>query len=151
MGCSDLDGVGMEAIWRPAVTHEVLCRRTYNDLMKKVEIDFETVRRIGTALPDIEESTAYGMPALKIRGKLLAALPANRSVEPNSLVVCVSSEQRDELLATDSDVYYLTEHYEGYDNVLVRFSQITMEALQGLLMMAHKYRTYSSRRPARVK
>jgi hypothetical protein len=119
--------------------------------MKKVEIDFETVRRIGTALPDVEESTAYGMPALKIRGKLLAALPANRSVEPNSLVICVSSEQRDELLATDSDVYYLTEHYEGYDNVLVRFSQITMEALQGLLMMAHKYRTCRSRRPARAK
>jgi hypothetical protein len=47
-----------------------------------------------------------------------------RSVEPNSLVVCVSSEQRDELLATDPDVYYLTEHYEGYDNVLVRLSQI---------------------------
>jgi hypothetical protein len=89
------------------------------------------------------------MPALKIRGKLLAALPANRSVEPNSLVVCVSSDQRDELLATDPDVYYLTEHYEGYDNVLVRLAQITTEALQGLLMMAHKYRTNSSRRATR--
>ena len=81
--------------------------------------------------------------------KLLATLPANRSIEPNSLVVCVSSEQRDELLATDPDVYYLTEHYEGYDNVLVRLSQITTEALQGLLMMSHKYRTSSSRRTTR--
>jgi hypothetical protein len=117
--------------------------------MKKVGMNFEAVRRIGTALPGVEESTAYGMPALKIRGKLLATLPANRSVEPNSLVVCVSSEQRDELLATDPDVYYLTEHYEGYDNVLVRLSQITTEALQGLLMMAHKYRISSSRRATR--
>jgi hypothetical protein len=117
--------------------------------MKKVGMNFEAVRRIGAALPGVEESTAYGMPALKIRGKLLATLPANRSVEPNSLVVCVSSEQRDELLATDPVVYYLTEHYEGYDNVLVRLSQITTEALQGLLMMAHKYRTSSSRRATR--
>ena len=112
-------------------------------------MNFEAVRRIGAALPGVEESTAYGMPALKIRGKLLATLPANRSVEPNSLVVCVSSEQRDELLAMDPVVYYLTEHYEGYDNVLVRLSQITTEALQGLLMMAHKYRMGSSRRATR--
>ena len=112
-------------------------------------MNFEAVRRIGSALPGVGESTAYGMPALKIRGKLLAALPANRTVEPNSLVVCVSSEQRDELLATDPVVYYLTEHYEGYDNVLVRLSQITTEALQGLLMMAHKYRMSTSRRATR--
>jgi hypothetical protein len=114
--------------------------------MKKDGMNFETVRRIGIALPGVEESTAYGMPALKIRGKLLATLPANRSVEPNSLVVCLSSEQRDELLAADPDLYYLTEHYEGYDSVLVRLSRISAEALEGLLVMAHKYRTRSSRR-----
>ena len=109
-------------------------------------MDFETVRTIGSALPGVVESKAYGMPALKMRGKLLATLPANRSVEPDSLVVCVSSEQRDELLATDPDVYYLTEHYEGYDNVLVRLSRISREALEGLLKMAHKYRASVSRR-----
>ena len=113
--------------------------------MRRDEITFETVRRIGIALPGVEESTAYGKPALKIRGKLLATLPANRSVEPNSIVVRVSSEQRDELLATDPEVYYLTEHYEGYDNVLVRLSRIRSEALEGLLVMAHTYVTRSSR------
>jgi hypothetical protein len=117
--------------------------------MIKGGMNFETVRRIGITLPGVEESTAYGMPALKIRGKLLATLPANRSVEPHSLVVCVSSEQRDELLATDPNVYYLTEHYEGYDNVLVRLSRISAEALKGLLMMAHKYRVSSSRRASK--
>ena len=109
------------------------------------EITFETVRRIGIALPGVEEGTTYGMPALKIRGKLLAMLPANRSVESNSIVVRVNPEQRDELLATDPQVYYLTEHYEGYDYVLVRLSRIGSEALQGLLAMAHKYVTRSSR------
>src|SRR2546423_6288167 len=32
-------------------------------------INFDTVRKIGLALPGVEASTAYGAPALKIRGK----------------------------------------------------------------------------------
>ena len=119
--------------------------RNYNEHMNKVGVDFETVRRIGNTLAGVEESTAYGLPALKLKGKLLATLPANRSVEPNSLVVCVSSEQRDELLTNDPEVYYLTEHYEGYDNVLVRLSRIKPGALEGLLQMAYKFRAATSR------
>jgi hypothetical protein len=34
-------------------------------------IGLDTVRKIGLALPGVEESTAYGSPALKVRGKLL--------------------------------------------------------------------------------
>jgi len=105
---------------------------------------FETVRRVALALSGVEEGTAYGMAALKVRGKLLATLPANRSVEPNSLVVRVSPEQRDELLAADPSVYYLTEHYEGYDNVLVRLPLIDPEALSSLLKMAYQYVTRRS-------
>jgi hypothetical protein len=115
------------------------------------QITFETVRRIGIALPGVEDATAYGMPALKIRGKLLATLPANRSVEPDSIVVRVSPEQRDELLATDPQVYYLTEHYEEYDYVLVRLPRIGSEALKGLLVMAHKYVTRRSSSASRLK
>ena len=40
--------------------------------MPKSTISFDTVRKIGLALPGVEESTAYGAPALKVRGKLLA-------------------------------------------------------------------------------
>jgi hypothetical protein len=68
-------------------------------------MNFEAVRRIGITLPELEESTVNSVPAPKIRGKLLATLPANRSVQPNSLVVCVSSEQRGELFATAPAVY----------------------------------------------
>jgi len=32
----------------------------------------------------VEESTAYGSPALKVRGKLLACVPVHRSAEPGS-------------------------------------------------------------------
>jgi hypothetical protein len=109
--------------------------------MAKQEVTFDTVRRIGLALPNVQESTAFGMPALKIRKNLLATLPSNPSAEPNSLVVRVSLEDRAELLVTDPAVYYLTDHYVGFDGVLVRLSQISPEVLKGLLMMSHKYVT----------
>ena len=67
--------------------------------MRRSTIDFDTVRRIGLLLPGVEESRAYGFPALKLRGKLLACLPANRSAEPNSLVVRMDLDDRAELLA----------------------------------------------------
>jgi hypothetical protein len=73
--------------------------------MPKSMIDFDAVRNIGLALPGVEESTAYGFPALKIRGKLLACVPANRSAEPGSLVVRVNFDDRAELLAAEPDVY----------------------------------------------
>jgi len=114
------------------------------------EINFAAVRKIGLALPGVEEGTAYGMPALKIHGKLIACVPANRSVEPNSLVVRVSPDDRAELLATDPDVYYVTEHYEGYDAVLVRLARVTPTVLRDLLGMAFKYVGRDAARKAAV-
>jgi len=57
--------------------------------MLRSAIDFDTVRKIGLALPGAAESTAYGSPALKVHGKLLACVPAHRSAEPGSLVIRV--------------------------------------------------------------
>jgi len=91
--------------------------------------------------PGVEESTAYGSPALKIQGKLLAFLPAHRSAEPGSLVVRVGFDDRAELLAADPDVYYVTDHYLNYTSVLVRLSRVTPDVLRDLLGMAHKFVT----------
>jgi hypothetical protein len=113
--------------------------------MGESKLSFETVRQISLELPGVRESTAYGMPALKINGKLLAAIPANRSVETHSLVVRISFEDREELLAADPKVYYLTEHYVGYDAVLVRLSCVTSEVLKDLLRTACKYVIRNSR------
>ncbi len=71
--------------------------------MPKSTINFDTVRNIGLTLPGVEESTAYGSPALKVHGKLLACVPAHRSAEPGSLVVRVGFGDRAELLAAAPD------------------------------------------------
>ena len=109
--------------------------------MPKSTIDFDTVKNIGLALPDVEESTAYGFPALKVRGKLLACVPANRSAEPGSLAVKVDVDDRAELLAQAPDVYYVTDHYVSYEWVLVRLSEVNPDVLQDLIGMAHKFVT----------
>jgi hypothetical protein len=40
--------------------------------MPRSTTNFDTVRKIGLGLPGVEESTAYGSPALKVHGKLWA-------------------------------------------------------------------------------
>jgi len=117
--------------------------------MPSTTINFDTVLNMGLALPGVEESTAYGFPALKVRGKLLVCLPANRSAEPASLVVCMDFDDRAELLAADPDVYYVTDHYVGYSAVLVRLSRINPEALRDLLGMAYKFVTHKNMRTSR--
>jgi hypothetical protein len=108
-------------------------------------INFDSVREIGLALPGVEESTAYGSPALKVRGKLMACVPSHRSAEPGSLVVRVGFDDRAELLAAAPDVYYVTDHYLGYA-VLVRLSRVTPDVLRDLLGMAHKFVTADAAR-----
>ena len=97
--------------------------------MPRSAINFATVRKIGLALPGVEESTAYGAPALKVHGKLLACVPTNRSAEPGSLVVRIGFDDRAELLAAAPDVYYVTDHYLNYSAVLVRLSRVTPDAI----------------------
>ena len=100
--------------------------------MRKSTIDFDAVRKIGLALPVVEASTAYGSPALKVRGKLLACVPTHHSAEPGSLMVRVDFDDRAELLAAAPDVYYVTDHYLGYSAVLVRLSRVTPAVLRDL-------------------
>ena len=116
--------------------------------MPRSTITFDTVRDIALMLPGVQESTAYGFPALKVDGKLLACVPANRSAEPASLVVRVDFDDRAELLDADPAVYYVTDHYVGYSAVLVRLSHVNPGALRDLLGMAYKFVTRkAARRP----
>jgi hypothetical protein len=105
------------------------------------KIDFDTVRRIASELPDVEDAAAYGSPAIKVRGKLLTCIPINKSAEPDSLAVRIGIEQRAELVATVPEVYYFTDHYANYPMVLVRLSRIHPDALRDLLGAAWRFVT----------
>ena len=112
---------------------------------------FETVRAIGKTLPGVEEGTAWGVPALKLHGALLACLASHKSAEPDTLVVKLADEQRDAILADDPQTYYLKPHYEGNACVLVRLPVIGRDALADLLHAAWRFVDATSRkRPART-
>jgi hypothetical protein len=99
-------------------------------------LDFNFVREIVLALPDVEEGSGRGTASLKVRGRLLTCPAIHRSAEPHSLVVKIGFDERAKLIAADPDVYYVTDHYVNYPSVLVRLSRIRRDALRDLLGMA---------------
>jgi len=114
----------------------------YNDSeVPKNKVDFDTVRKIALRLPDVEESTIFRSPALKVHGKLLACIPIHRSAEPDSVAISVDFERRAEMLAIAPDIYYAPRHYVNYPIVLVRLSRIHPDALPDLVSMAWRFVT----------
>jgi hypothetical protein len=111
-------------------------------------LDFDTVKAIGRALPNVTDGTAYGAPALKLSGNLVACIPTNKSAEANSIVVHIDLEHRAELLRQQPDVYYVTDHYAPYPTVLVRLSKITRADLTELLRDACRFASSSARKTA---
>jgi hypothetical protein len=102
-------------------------------------LTFDAVRQLGLALPDVVDGAAYGAPALKLRGKLLACIPTNKSAEANSIVVHIDLEHRAELLRQHPDIYYVTDHYAPHPTVLVRLSKVTRTDLAELLRDACRF------------
>ena len=100
---------------------------------------FAAVEAIGRALPDVEVTTAWGQPALKVHGKMFACMAAHKSAEPNSLVVMMAFADRDALVLDDPATYYLKEHYLNYPCVLVRLTRIRLDALRDLVAGAHRF------------
>jgi hypothetical protein len=102
-------------------------------------LDFDAVRKIGLALPNVVDARAYGARALKLNGKLLAFVPVNKSAEADCVVVRVGFERRARLLREHPEAYYITDHYASHPTVLVRLGQITRKNLQHLLREAWRF------------
>jgi hypothetical protein len=93
-------------------------------------VTFETVRQIAGTLPGAEESTSYGTPAFKVKGKLFVRLHQ----DGESLVVGVDFDQRAEMMAADPEKFYITDHYLNYPWMLVRMSKVRPDQLRDLLI-----------------
>ena len=93
-------------------------------------------------------TTTYGQPALKVRGKMFVCIASHKSAEPNTLVVMMDFADRDALIEDDPDTCYLKEHYVNYPCVLVRLSRVGRDALQDLVVGAHRFVSAQRRRKA---
>lgn len=95
---------------------------------------FDAVKAVGLLLPGVEATKKYdGSPVLKLGGCFMAGLATHRSAEPDTLVVRVNLEERALLLEDAPEAYYVTDYYRRYPIVLVRLSQVSLDALSDLL------------------
>ena len=119
------------------------CALSYNNcFMKKRRVTYDTVRRLGVALPNVEEGTSYRTPALKVNGKLFVRLHQDL----DKIVVRMPFDRREELLAGDSETYFITDHYRDYPWVLVSLAKVHPDALPELLRAAHREASAAKKR-----
>ena len=112
---------------------------------------FTRVRSAGLTLPGVEAGKKYdGSPVLKVGGCFMAGLATHPSAEPGTLVVRVSPEERELLVADAPETYYLTEYYRRHPIVLVRLAQVDESALRDLLSASRRLTLAKARPRARM-
>jgi hypothetical protein len=98
---------------------------------------WEDVEAIGLRYPEVERTTWFGTPSLKVAGKGMCRL----RTDPDALVIRVLDlGDREALLKGQPDVFFTTPHYDGYPYVLVRLEEIDETQLEELIEDAWRIR-----------
>ena len=93
-------------------------------------VEFEAVRQLMHSFPGIVEGTSWGTPGFRIRGRLLARL------QEDDETLMLSADDRDLLIESDPDAFYVTQHYQNYPRVLVRLARVRREVLKEVIEKA---------------
>jgi hypothetical protein len=96
------------------------------------KIDFETVRQLALALPDVEEGVSGGTPVLRVRGKFIAHLQQDEE----SLLIKIDYFKRDILLHAEPETFYVTDFYRCHPMIFIRLSAVDRKTLSDLLEQA---------------
>lgn len=102
-----------------------------------MSMNWEDVVAIARRLPEVEESTSYGTPALKVKGKGFARL---RSEAEGGLVLMCQLDEKEALLASGDPAFYTTPHYDGYGAILVDLEAVAHDQLVELIEDAWRQR-----------
>src|SRR5262249_38471235 len=102
-------------------------------MKKTAAVTFDAVREMMVAFPGVEEGTSWGMPTFRVRGKMLARLHE----DGESLIL--KCADRDPLLESQPQIYYITNHYLNYPLVLVRLAKARRTALRDLIEQAWRF------------
>jgi hypothetical protein len=97
--------------------------------------DWDDVRRIASALPEVEETTSRDHAFWRVRGKgFVWERPLRDSdyralgdTAPDGPILGARVEDllaKEALIADDPDVFFTTPHFDGYPAVLVRLERI---------------------------
>lgn len=91
---------------------------------------WDDVVTIGTGLPEVEESTWFHTPSLKVRGKGFARL---RTEAEGALVLMCDIDEKAALLASGDPAFFTTPHYDGYGAILVDLDKVERRQLVELV------------------
>lgn len=91
-----------------------------------------SVAKIALALPGVEAGTAYGTPALRVRGRFLLRLREDKE----SVAVKCGFDERDFRLQADPATFFVTDHYRGYPSVLVHLKRVSPKVMREVLEQA---------------
>jgi hypothetical protein len=91
---------------------------------------WKDVVAIGSGLPEVEESTWFNTPSLKVKGKGMARL---RSEAEGGLVLFCDLEEKEALLQSGDAAFYTTPHYDGYPTILVDLERIDRDRLAEMI------------------
>ena len=86
------------------------------------------MKKLGKRLPEVEESTWFNTPSLKVRKRSFVRLK-----EKDVIVVLVDLDEKEALLVSEPEVFFTTPHYDGYPALLVRLSAIEEGELREVL------------------
>jgi hypothetical protein len=81
----------------------------------------DEMRAIILAFPGTEEGMSYGSPAFKVNGKFFTRL---RREDASVVLVDVSFDEREMLIAAEPETFHLTPHYKDYPSVLARIESL---------------------------
>jgi hypothetical protein len=104
---------------------------------------WEDVVAMASRLPEVEESTWFRTPSLKVAGKGFARL---RSEADGGLVLMCGLDEKAGLLASGDPAFYTTPHYDGYGAILVDLTKVDHGQLAELVEEAWRIKA-----PARVR
>lgn len=106
---------------------------------------WDDVVELARDLPEVEESTWYRTPALKVAGKGFARL---RSEVEGGLVVMCGLDEKAALLDSGDQAFYTTAHYDGYGAILVDLDRVDRRQLLELLTDAWLIKAPARLRPS---
>jgi hypothetical protein len=104
---------------------------------------FGRVISVAAHLPEVEQSTSYGTPSLKVRGKSFCRMKEGME---DVLVIHIPLALKDRLIEAEPDKYFETPHYAGHPAMLVRVDAVSDEELRTRLECA-----WAEKAPAKLR
>jgi hypothetical protein len=98
-------------------------------------VTFDLIRELALKLPGVEEGTSYGTSALRVKGKFMARLKE----DGESVAFRVTFDERELLMQTKPEVFYITDHYLGYPAVLMRMAKASKKEAADIVNMSWRF------------